>query len=127
MRALPAEWGVDRSRFPFRPSPDNGKIFFFDTLLLHQQPEPPGCLRILSHKHEPARFPVEPVDDGNLTAIRYLKSEQLLQLAPECPRSIRFGGMDEEKRRLLDDEEIVALRDDREVARGVCAFRLRGG
>ena len=78
MSALATKGRLDHSRFPFRPFPDKGEVFFGDALLLHQQAEPPGGLSVFCHEHEPARFPVEPVHDGNLTAIRNLESEQML-------------------------------------------------
>lgn len=78
VRALPAQRRIDRSRFPFRPSPDNGEIFFCDALLLHEQPETSGRLSIFRYEHEPARFAIEPVYNRNLTAVRDLESEQML-------------------------------------------------
>src|SRR5215212_4069119 len=36
---------VYNERIPFRPAPHNRQVFFADTILLHQKPEPPRCRR----------------------------------------------------------------------------------
>src|SRR3954468_9460514 len=106
MRSLPREGGIDGGRFPIRPTPDEGEIFLRDLLPLHEQTKPPGRRGILRDQDQAAGFTIEPIDDGNLAAIRDLKGEQLLQFAPERARVRRFRGMNEEKRRLVDDDEV---------------------
>lgn len=125
--ALPGERRFHRLGIPFRPSPNNCEIFLCDPLRLHHQTKTAGRAGALRHEHQPARFPVEPIDDRNLSTIRDLEGEQMSQFAPECARSSRFARMNEQERRLLHHDEILALRHDREVVRVVCATRVRGG
>ena len=127
VNALPGERRIHRGGIPFRPAPDDGEIFLRDALLLHHQTKTPRGGGVLRHEHEPAGFPVEPVHDRNLAAVRDLEGEQLFQFAPKCARAGRFGGMNEQEWRLLDDDEIVALRHDGEVVCVVCASCVRGG
>ena len=127
VNSLSGERRVDRFGIPFRPSPNNGEILFRNALLLHHQAETPGCGCVLRHEDEPARFPVESIHDRNLSTIRDLEREQLFQFAPECAGSSRFGRMNKEEGRLFDDNEVVVLRDYREVVCVICASNVRGG
>jgi hypothetical protein len=127
MNALSGERQIHRFGIPFRPAPNDREIFFGDALLLHQQAKTPRRGRVLRHEYQPACFPVESIDDRNLSAIRDLEGEQMFQFAPECARSGWFGGMNEQEWWLLDDDEIIALGDDREVVRVICASCVRGG
>ena len=124
VNSLSGERRIDGFGIPFRPAPNDREIFLCDALLLHHQSQNAAPPAVLRHEHEPARFPVEPIDDRNLSAIRDLEREQMFQFAPECARSSRLGGMNEQKWRLLDDEEIIALRDDREVELGPWRIKL---
>lgn len=127
VNALPDERRIHRGGIPFWPAPDDGKILLCDALLLHHQTKTPRGGGVLRHEHEPAGFPVEPVHDRNLSAVRDLEGEQLFQFAPKCARSRRFGGMNEQEWRLLDDDEIIAFRHDGEAVGLICATCLRGG
>src|SRR5450755_398168 len=119
VNSLSGERRIHRFGIPFRPAPDDRDIFFSDALLLHHHAKAPGRGRVLRHEHQPAGFAVEPVDDRNLSAVRDLEGKQMFQFAPECARASWFGGMNEQEWRLLDDDEIIALRDYREVVRGI--------
>lgn len=125
--ALPRQWRINGTRLPFRPAPDNRQIFFRDPLLLHEQTKTPRGGRVLCHENEAAGFAIEPVDDGNLAAIRDLESEELFQFAPQRSRAAWLRRMHEQERRLLHDDEVFALRDDGEIMAAVCARCLRGG
>src|SRR5206468_4138522 len=103
------------------------EIFLRDALLLHQQPKPPSGPGVLRYQHQPTRLPIEPVNDRNLTAVRDLEREHLFQLAPERPRTARLRRVNQKKGRLLDHQEILGLRYNREIAAVVCAARLAGG
>lgn len=126
VRALPGERGVDGFRFPFGPAPDDGEVFLRDPLFLHQEAEAPGGSGALGDEDQATGFAIEPIDDGNLAAVRDLEREQIFQFAPESASGARLGGMNKEERRLIDDEKIVVLGDDGEVA-AVCAGRFAGG
>jgi hypothetical protein len=127
MNSLASERRVDRFAIPLRPAPDDREILLGNALFLHQQTKTPRRSCVLRHEDQPARFAVESIDDRNLSAIRDLECEQVFQFAPEGARAVRFGGMNEQEGRLFDDEEIIALRDDREVVRVICAGCVRGG
>src|SRR5664279_1563191 len=127
MHSLASERGVDAFAIPLRPAPDDRKILLGDTLLLHQQAKMPRRSSILRYEDQPARFAIESVDDRNLSTIRNLEREQLFQFAPESARAIRLRGMNEQVRGLVDDKEIIALRDDRKVVRVICTGCVRGG
>ena len=127
MNSLASERGVDRFAIPLWPAPDDRKILLGDTLLLHQQAKTPRRSPVLRYEDQPTRFAVESVDDRNFSTIRNLEREQLFQFAPERARAARLRGMNEEEGRLVDDNEIIALRDDRKVVRVICAGCVRGG
>lgn len=127
MRALPGERRVNGVRFPFRPAPDDREIFFSDPLFLHEQAKTARGGSVLRDQHQAAGLTIEPVDDGNLSAVRDLKSEELFQFAPERAGRAWLGRMHEQERRLFDDDEIVTLGDDREIMRTVCVRSIRGG
>jgi hypothetical protein len=127
MNSLPGERRIHHRGIPFRPAPDDGKIFLCDALLLHHQAKAPRRGGVLRHEHEAAGFPIEPVHDRNLSAIRDLEGEQLFQFSPECARPSWLGGMNEQEWRLLDDNEIIAFRRDGEAVYVICASRVRGG
>src|SRR5207237_5694778 len=99
---------------------------FCDALLLHHQTKTAGRAGVFRHQDQAARFPVESIDDRNLSTIRDLEGEQMLQFAPECPRSSWFAWVDKQERRLLHHDEIFSLGYDREVVRVVCVMRVRG-
>jgi hypothetical protein len=127
MRALPSQRRIDRIRLPFRPTQNDREILLGDALFLHQQAETPRGRGILGHQHQAARLAVEPINDGDLPAIRDLERQKLLQFSPKRSRLTRLCRMNEKKRWLLDDDEVVGLRNDREIATVVCAARLDGG
>jgi len=126
MCALPCQGRVDRGRFPLGPTPDNGEIFLRDPLLLHEQTKASRRRRIFRDENEPAGFAIESIYDGDLATIRDLVGEELFQFSPKGPSVGGFRRMNEQKRRLIDDNEIVGFRDDLEIG-GVCARRLAGG
>lgn len=127
MNSLASERGVDRLAIPLGPAPDDRKILLGNTLLLHQQAKTPRRRPVFRYKDQPTRFAIESIDDRNLSTIRNLEREQLFQFSPESARAARFSGMNEQKGRLFDDNEIIALRDDRKVMRVICARCVRGG
>ena len=107
---------------PFRPAPARWR----DILSRYRcsciiRPNRRAVARIFRHEHEPAGFPVEPVHDRNLSAIRDLEGEQLAQVRPKASAFRRFGRMNEQERRLLDDDEIVRLRHNAKFRRRLCA------
>src|SRR3954468_18228940 len=126
MRSLPPQRGIDGSRFPVGPTPDDGEIFLPDLLLLHEQTETSRRRGIFCDQNKTAGFTIEPVNDGYLAAVGELKGEQLFQFAPERARVRWLCGMHEEKRRLVDNDNVLAFRDDPESG-GVCARRFAGG
>lgn len=127
MEALPCERRVDRARLPFRPTPRDRQIFLRDPLLLHEQTETPGSSRVLCHQDQPARLAIQPVHDGNLPAVRDFEREKLFELAPKRPHAPRFRRMHEQKRRLIDNDEILPLGDNGKIVSVVCARSIRGG
>jgi hypothetical protein len=127
VNSLSGERRIHRFRIPFRPAPDNCEIFFSDALLLHHYAKTSRRGRGLRHQHQSARFPVEPIDYRNLPTIRNLEGEQMFQFAPECPRPSRSGGMNKQEWWLLDNNEIIALPDYREVLHVICATCVSGG
>jgi hypothetical protein len=127
MNSLASERGVDRLSIPLRPAPDDRKILLGNALLLHQQTKAPRRSPVLCHEDQPTRFAVETIDDRNLSTVRDLEREQMFQFAPESARAIWFSGVNEQEGRLVDDEEISTLRDDRKIVRVICARCVRGG
>src|SRR3979490_3240162 len=75
VRSLSGQRRIDRIRFPFRPSPDDGEIFLGDPLLLHQQTKPPGRRGIFRYQDEPAGLAIEAVNNRNLSAVLDLERE----------------------------------------------------
>lgn len=127
MNSLASERGVDCFAIPLRPAPDDRKILLGDPLLLHQQAKTPRRSPALRYEDQPTRFAIESIDDRNLSAIRDLECEQVFQFAPEGARAVRFGGMNQQEGRLFDDNEIIGLRDDREIMCVICVGCVRGG
>ena len=126
MRPLPGQGRVDGGRFPLGPTPNNGEIFLCDPLLLHEQAKASRRRRIFRDENDAAGFAIESIDDGDLATIRDLVGEELFQFSPKGAGVAGFGRMNEQKWRLIDDDKIVAFRDDLEIG-GVCARRLAGG
>ena len=127
MQALPRERSIHRFLLPTRPPPDNREILLRDALLLHQQSETARRNRCLGNEHEAARFAIEPINDGNLSAVGDFKSEQAGKFAPECWRPVRFRRMHQQQRRFLDHDEIVALGHDGENGWTSCVSLRTGG
>ena len=113
--SLPVEWRIDDVRRPFRPTPDDCLIFLQETLPLHQQTESTRRRRCLGDENEPARFAIEPVDNGDLTAIGNFKGEHFPQCFPKRRRSIRLLRVRQQQRRLIDYDVIRGLINDWEV------------
>ena len=107
VNSLPGQRSIHQFGIPFRPAPDDGEIFLRDALLLHQQTKTSRRGPVLRDQDESARFPIEPVHDRNLSAVRDFEGEQVFQFAPERGRIRRFRGMNEQKWRLVDDDEVV--------------------
>ena len=127
MFALSIQRRVDNFCFPIRPAPDDGEIFFPETLLLHQQSEFSCCSRRLRDQNKPARLAVEPIHNRDLTVIRNFEGEQFAQFFPKRGHSVRLGWMRQEKRRLIDDEIIVGFIDNCEVAMRFSVILLHAG
>jgi len=115
MLSLPVQRRIDRACFPGWPAPHDREIFLLEPVLLHEQPKFSGRGRSFGHEHKPARFPVETVDDGDLAAVGYFEGEQLAQFIPQGGLAIRPGRMDEEERRLVYDDVVLCLVNNREI------------
>lgn len=127
MRALPRQRGIQDGRVPFRPAPGDREVLLRDPLLLHEQTKTPrrGCS--LRHEHESAGLAVQAIDDRYLSAVSQLEGEEVSQFSPKGASAVRFCGMNEQKRRLIDDRVIGCLRDEREGRPLVCAIPAAGG
>ena len=76
MRASPGQGRVDGGDFPLRPTPDNREIFLCYPLLLHQKAEAPRRGRCLRYQNQATGLAIEPVDNGDLAAIRDFECKQ---------------------------------------------------
>lgn len=56
--ALSQQGSIDNFRFPVRPAPDDGEIFFVDAVLLHEQTKSARSGRRFCNEHKSAGFAV---------------------------------------------------------------------
>ena len=115
MFALSIQRCINCSLVPIRPAPNDGEIFFFQSLFLHQETEFSRDGGRFRDKHESARLAIEPIHNRNLAAIRDLEGEQFAQLFPQSRLSIRFRRVHKKIGRLVDDKVIVGLVDNRDI------------
>lgn len=115
MFALTVQRSVDDFVFPFRPAPNDCKIFFAKLMSLHQEPEIARGRRGFCDQHQSAGFPVEPIYNRNLSAAGDLECEQIAQLFPESRRTARLCRVNKKKRRFVDDDVVISLIDDFKV------------
>src|SRR5581483_5373347 len=115
MSALSVQGGINERVFPFGPAPDNGQIFLLQLSPLHQQPESARNGGFLRHQNEAAGFAIEPIHYGYLAAGSNFEREESAQFLPQSSHAIRFRGMNQEKRRFIDDSVIVGFIDDCEI------------
>jgi hypothetical protein len=117
MFALAIQGSVNDLVLPFRPAPNDGKIFFAKLMSLHQEPEIARSRGGFCDQHESAGFSVESVYDRNLSAAGDFECEQITQLFPESRRVARLCGVNQKKRRLINDDVVIGLIDDFKVKR----------
>ena len=115
MFSLPIEGGINKCAFPFWPAPDDRQIFFFELSPLHQNSKSARDISFLCHQNQAAGFSIEPIHNGYLATGCNLEGEESTQLLPQRPCAIGFGGMNQEKRRLVDHSVIVSFIDDFEI------------
>src|SRR5438045_1222360 len=116
MLALSIQRSIDNCCFPFRPAPNNREIFVVQTMLLHEQSEPPPGHGRFRDEDQSAGFAVETIGDCDLAAVCDLEREQFAQFFPKCGALVGFGWMRQEKRRLVDHDVIVGLVEDSKIA-----------
>ena len=85
--ALTIQRSVDDFVLPFRPAPNDCKIFFSKLMSLHQEPKIARSRRGFCNQHETAGLTVESVHNRNLSAAGYFEREQIAQLFPERRRN----------------------------------------
>jgi hypothetical protein len=117
MFALTIQGSFNDLVLPLRPLPNDRKVFLAELMSLHRQPKIARRRRGFCNQYESTGFPVEPVHDGNLSAAGDLKCQQIAQLFPERRRTPRFCRVNQQKRRLVDDDVVISLIDDFEVER----------
>ena len=115
MLALSIQGGINDCAFPLGPTPDDGQIFFLYLSPLHQQPESARDIGFLRHQDQAAGLAVEAIHNGYLAAGSNFEREKPAQFLPQRSRTIRFRGMNQEKRRFIDDSIIVSFINDFEI------------
>ena len=90
---------------------------------LHKQPEFARGRRRFRGQHDAARFPIETIDDRDLSAIGDFKREQLAQFRPERRPTVWFTWVDKQLGRFVDNDIILRLIDYGEIATGL-RFRV---
>jgi hypothetical protein len=112
MFALAIQRSVDNLVLPFRPAPNDCKIFLAQLMSLHQEPKIARSCCGFCNQHESAGFAVKSVHDRNLSAAGDLECEELTQLFPQSWCAVRFCGVNEKKRWLIDDDMVIGFIND---------------
>ena len=117
--ALANNWRIDSFAIPLGPAPDDGVIFFGNLVRLHRQPELACRSGRFRDQHDAARFPIETIDDRNLSAICDFERKQLAQFRPERPSTVWLAWVDQQLSRFIDNDIIVRLINYCEIATGL--------
>ena len=121
MFALSIQRRIDNFGFPIRPAPNDREIFFVETMFLHEQSESARSGRGFRDQNKTARFAIQPIHNGDLSAICDLERKQFAQFFPKCRALVGFGWMGQKKRGLIDHDVIVGFIDNSEARRSSLA------
>jgi len=112
MLALSNQRRIHDPALPIGPTPNDREIFLLKLLPLHQQAKASRRRRCLGHKHQPAGLSVKPGNYRNLAAAGDLKGEKFAKLFPQSWPIVGFGRMNQQERRLIDDNVVIVLVND---------------
>jgi hypothetical protein len=114
--AVAPDWSLDPASVRAGPPPDECEVAPLDQPFADEVLQPPVGLLGASDDEQPRRIPVEPVDDPRPLGDIPSRDSSLQQCVHERPAPVAGRRVNDEPRRLVDDQEMLVLVGDAELS-----------